>query len=159
MSCKKGIICIFLSLSSVSFGNSKDKKSDFIHVNEGKYGIKFYHMEYVLTPENTMKPFGENMYGPRIFEISDGQFEVFLKKEKFPIPSLAKNHLILRMPSGNHPSKVALFNAIKLMMESKKGSVKVILELNPYYVPEKKEIKGTNVFFRTAKGEYVDHVD
>jgi hypothetical protein len=148
-----------LYLPGFSFGEKNPIKNDLVHVTHGKYDLKFYHIEYVLTPENTIKPFGENMYGKRIFQISNGQFEIFIKKDKFPIPSPAKDYLILRMPRGNHPSKVTLFDAIKSMLESKKGSVKVILELNPYYVPDKQELREANIFFRTAKGEYVNHLD
>lgn len=140
----------------MSFG-IQNKKDD-VQVSKGKFGINFYHMEYVLTPENTIKPFGESKYGPRVFQISDGQFEVFIKKDLFPITSPAKDYLILRMPSGDHPSKIALFDSIKAMLDSKKGSVKVILELNPYYIPEKKELRDANIFFRTSKGACLDHL-
>ncbi len=156
MNYKKYFFLALFLFGGALFAEGPSKK---VHVSSGKGGIKFYHLEFTLTPENAVKPFGESKYGPRKFESSDGQFEIFIKKDKFPVSSPAKEFIILRMPSGNHPSKLALFNSLKSMIESKKGSVKVILELNPYYIPEKNKLNEANVFFRTAKGAYIDRLD
>ncbi|NOQ79535.1 MAG: hypothetical protein GQ546_09060 [Gammaproteobacteria bacterium] len=103
--------------------------------------------------------------------LNNGQFEIFIYKDKFPIPANnCKGKLILRMPSTLSDSKtpkesiqkkVALYNEIKNISEEGKESVDVIIELNPYVLiksksPLKLELENCNIFFRTIKNNYID---
>lgn len=140
--------------TAVCFARSESQ----IHISKGKYK-NFHHIEFILTRENSVKPFGQTRYGPRKFEIVDGQFEVFIKKSTFPVPapdSKKGEYLILRMPSGKNETKTAIFNSIDSMFSSKIASVKVIIELDPYFDPERKQLSENNIFFRTAGGKYID---
>jgi len=56
-----------------------------------------------------------------------------------------------------------LYNRIKEMKESGRGSVDVVIELNPYVRVKSKnplelELTNRNVFFRSAHGRYIDYV-
>ncbi len=128
----------------------------------GKNGLKFYHLEYTLTPENSQPPFGKSKWGSREFSLrEDDLFEIFVKNDAFPIKSKAKEFLILRMPSsrnGRSPLKAEVFNAIKKMFETKKGSVRVVIELEDGYYDEKTAtLDGVNIFFRHSHGNYIDY--
>ncbi|GFR70996.1 hypothetical protein ElyMa_003801300 [Elysia marginata] len=61
-------------------------------------------------------------------------------------------------------AKRALFEKIQTMKSEGKGSVEVTIELNPYVTVLKRnplalELSGRNVFFRQAKGQYIDYVN
>jgi len=108
-----------------------------------------------------------------------GQFEIFIPVEEFPFAHHKSGYMIVRMPqtlADNEYSahskdskrydyvaeKQALYNRIKEMKESGKGSVDVIIELNPYVRVKSKdllelELTQRNIFFRTAHGRYIDY--
>lgn len=129
------------------------------------YGT-YYHLELTLTPENTLPPSGQDKYGAdRKLEIQDdGMFEIFIRKDALPVPSTVKDTLIVRMPGllADNPSKLDhskldLFNKIKEMLSKNKGTVRAVIELNPYYDSKKNLIENGTLFFRTAHGKYIDH--
>ncbi|GAA4650325.1 hypothetical protein GCM10023116_26080 [Kistimonas scapharcae] len=149
-----------------------------IHVSPGKYN-DYYHLRFALTPENcklSIPPTErQHRFANNTYEFSEsGQFEVFIRKQAFPIPAphISSEFLILRMPStapdtpdAHHhiAAKRALFEQIQTMKSKGKGSVDVSIELNPYVTVLKRtpltlELSGRNVFFRQAKGEYIDYV-
>jgi hypothetical protein len=154
---------LIIFLSFVCFYNQAyaDLASN-LHVNSGKRA-DYYHLDFKLTPENALRPFGKNKYGGREFKLIDGQFEVLIKKEHFPISSKANGkHLILRMPQNNDPKSKVLYEKIEKMFQSKSGHVDVVVELNPYVEilsksPLKLVLTSNNIFFRTARGKYINH--
>jgi len=136
--------------------------TESVSISHGKY-FDYYHIKYKLT-KNNFSMAKNNIP-------NNGQFEIFLYKEKFPIPAKnCKGKLILRMPATLSDSKnikessqkkITLFNGIKKIYESGKGSVDIIIELNPYVItksknPLKLELENCNIFFRTIKNSYVD---
>ena len=161
-------------------------------------GMTYYHIKYILTPENTLLPndpkvvveFGlkrnaENYRKEIIDEQSInfkgyGQFEIFIPVEEFLFAHHKSGYVIVRMPQtlgdneySTHSKdtkgydcvveKQALYNRIKEMKESGKGSVDVVIELNPYVRVKSKnplelELTNRNVFFRSAHGRYIDYV-
>jgi hypothetical protein len=169
------ITTVFLLLTCFSiFAYTPD-----IHISHGKYN-DYYHMRFVLTPENCelTVPLSERF--PKYdktneYSFSDGgQFEVFIRKSQFPVsaPHTNRDYLILRMPwtnpalpdSNQHIAvKRQLFEKIRKMKGDNKGSVEVVVELNPYVsVLEKQplslELTGRNIFFRHAHGGYIDYI-
>lgn len=108
-----------------------------------------------------------------------GQFEIFIPVEKFPFTHHESGYMIVRMAQtlgdneySTHSKdtkgydyvveKQALYNRIKEMKESGKGSVDVVIELNPYVKVKSKnplelELINRNVFFRSAHGRYIDY--
>ena len=105
---------------------------------------------------------------------NDGQFEIYINKNKFPVPANnCKGKLILRMPSTLSDSedntesiqnKKILYNKIKKIYTSNKGSVDVIIELNPYVIVKSKnplnlELENCNIFFRTKNNNYVSTLE
>lgn len=140
----------------------------------------YYHLEFDLTPDNSVLTVSNVERKPRYSRSNKysfsagGQFEVFIKRDNFPV-KLIKNRskfLILRMPwtsSVNEKSelyiseKLKLFHKIKQMHIRKSGKVKVVIELNPYINilsknPLKIELTKRNMFFRQAHGRYIDYV-
>ena len=162
-------ICLAILLANYSFAEDNTQ----IYTAVGKYG-DYYHIKYTLTPENmllTLK--GYYKYGPSVYDFNDGCFQVFIPKNKFPIPAPnSKGYIILRMPSTTsyNPNKDkliaekrVLYDRIKEMKESGKGVITVVIELNPVIVIKNKEpleveLEGANVFFREAYGKYIDYV-
>ena len=110
----------------------------------------------------------------------NGQFEIFIPVKKFPFAYHKSGYVIVRMAQtlvdneySDHSKdpkrydyvaeKQALYNRIKEMKESGRGSVDVVIELNPYVRVKSKnplelELTNRNVFFRTAHGRYIDYV-
>ena len=163
-------ILTILLISSVAFTESDSQ----IYVAPGKY-LDYYHIKYTLTPENTLLTLkGYYKYGPSNYDFTDGLFQIFIPKNKFPIPAPnSKGYIILRMPMtiSDDPDKnewiaekKVLFDQIKEMKESGKGRVDVIVELHPQYVnviqddPLILELDGANVWFRNAHDKYIDYV-
>ena len=150
-----------------------------IHVNPGKYN-NYYHISYTLTPENCELKIPISERTPKYTETNEytfsegGQFEVFLRKSYFPVhaPHLKGEFIILRMPwtdpddpDSNQKIEVKrhLFDSIRKMKIIGKGSVLVVLELNPYIKvvqddPLKLELSGRNIFFRQSHDSYIDYV-
>lgn len=168
----KGLIFVSIILISAIVGNLY-AESTKIYTASGKYQ-DYYHVKFMLTPENTLLALkGYDKYGPSIYEFSDGLFQVFIPKDKFPIPAPnSKGYIILRMPMTitDNPKKdewiaekKVLFDKIKEMKESGKGSVEVVVELSSDVKIMNKdplvlELEGANVFFRNAHGKYIDYV-
>jgi len=140
-----------------------------------------YHLPFTLTPKNCELSISTSERTPKYggsneYEFAEGgQFEVFIKKENFPIP--VSNHkgryVILRMPytfSGQTNAlasltdKRKLFDRIQKMKSENKGSVNIIVELLREYIIIKKkkpltiELEYPNVWFRHAYGKYIDYV-
>lgn len=151
-------ISFFILLSVKLFANNNQN----ISIHHGKYS-DYYHIKYKLTKNNFLMP--------KAPILNNGQFEINLYKEKFPIPaSNCKGKLILRMPStlsdseGRKESiqkKKILYNEIKNIYDTGKGSIDVIIELNPYIIvksknPLKLELENCNIFFRTKNDNYMD---
>lgn len=149
-----------------------------IHVSEGKH-TQYYHVllnlrsqDFELTvPASERRPrYGsENRY-----ELSeDGQFEIFVHKDAFPVSApTCERYIIVRMP-GTAPSspdaahklarKRALFDALKELKTAGTGQQALAVELNPYVqvvsrTPLRLELTQCNAFLRQAHGAYIDHV-
>ncbi len=150
-------VSFFVIVSVKLFANN----SENISIHHGKYS-DYYHIKYKLTKNNFSMP--------ETPILNNGQFEIYIYKEKFPIP--ANNcigKLILRMPSTlsdseNHKESIQrkniLYNEIKNIYKNEKGSIDVIIELNPYVItksknPLKLELENCNIFFRTKNNNYV----
>ncbi len=167
-------ICILLNIFFLATMSAAE-----IHVSPGKYN-DYYHLRFTLTPENCSLSVSPTERQHRYannntYELSEGgQFEVFIRKQAFPIPAphTDSDYLILRMPYTNPnlpeanrhiATKRALFNQIQAMKSKGQGSVEVTIELNPYvtvlkHEPLTLELSGRNVFFRQALGQYIDYV-
>ncbi len=162
----KKIILLIIVLFNVSFLYAKDAQIHKTTTN----GMVYYHIKYILTPENTLLPndpkavaalgLKRNAVNYRD-EILDkqtinfkkyGQFEIYIPAKKFPCKGSHKSgYVILRMSQTLVDSKYsedpkrydyvaekqALYNRIKAMKESGKGSVEVIIELNYVRVKSK----------------------
>jgi hypothetical protein len=149
-----------------------------IHASEGKY-TRYYHLLLKLRSQDFELTVPIDQRRPRYetdnrYEFkSNGQFEIFVSKEAFPVPApKCARYIIVRMP-GTNPStpditrkleqKRALFNALKELKSSGADVLDVAIELNPYVQvvtrdPLQLELTQCNVFFRQAAGAYVDHV-
>ncbi|MFW6457541.1 MAG: hypothetical protein ACOC0A_04525 [Planctomycetota bacterium] len=162
----------------VSMEQQSASNSD-IHVVPGKYRT-YYHIRFRLTPENCELSVPVSERQPKYSDTNEysfsegGQFEVFVRKADFPIPSPYpdREFLILRMPWTN-PSesnaeqfisaKRKLFERIRKMKEEGGEPVEVTIELNPYVKvlsedPLTVELEQRNIFFRQAYGQYIDYV-
>lgn len=151
-------IGIFILISVKSYADNDAS----ISIHHGKYS-DYYHIKYKLTKNNFI------MGKEPIYD--NGQFEIFVNKQDFPIPANnCKDKLILRMPatlsdSNNHEKsikrKISLYKAIKNVYEGDKESIDVIIELNPYVQvksrrPLELELGNCNIFFRTKNNSYID---
>jgi hypothetical protein len=151
-----------------------------IYASEGKY-TRYYHLLLKLHPQDFELTVPTEQRRPRYttenrYELTrDGQFEIFVRKEAFPVPApKCEGYVIVRMP-GTDPSKAdaapkleqkrVLFNALKELKSSGTGTgtYDVAIELNPYVQvvrrdPLQLELTECNVFFRQADGAYIDRV-
>ena len=152
------LVCFFALASVTLFANN----SGTISIHHGKYS-DYYHIKYQLKKSN----FTMSKTPVR----KDGQFEIYINKNKFPVPANnCKGMLILRMPSTLSDSeyykesiqkKKLLYDKIKNIYTNNKGSIDVIIELNPYVIvksknPSNLELENCNIFFRTKKNNYVN---
>jgi hypothetical protein len=160
---KKYTVLLFMLFSIFSCINVYAENK--ISVSQGKYS-NYYHIKYTLTKSNFIIP---NNVRPEY----DGQFEILLRKESFPIKAKkCTGKLILRMPSTLSTSKnkieginkkLLLLKEITDVSKNIKKSIKVIIELNPYVSVVSKnplllELTNCNVFFRVKNGMYVNHL-
>ncbi|MRW89031.1 hypothetical protein GJ699_03445 [Duganella sp. FT80W] len=125
-------------------------------------GTKFRHFEVALSSENTLLPNALEIRRERLDENSKnfnyGQFEVFIPARDLDIGLGCKSNYIVRMPmtiekekTADIKAKQAVFFAIKKAVETKTGSVRVVLEIT--------YDKGCNLFFRDGPGSrYIDYV-
>jgi len=150
-----------------------------IHVSAGKYA-RYYHLQLDLRSQDFELTVPVDQRQPRYgtenrYELSEnGQFEIFVRKDAFPVPApRCERYIIVRMP-GTAPSapdataklarKRALFDALKALKSAATGQQALVIELNPYVRvvtnhPLRLELTQCNVFFRQADGAYIDHVD
>ena len=180
------LLVFSLSIPAIAFSDldNETNKADHypdkingvkIYTSTGNYNIKFYHLKFRLTPENTVlandeklirKGYSRNPTNYR-FNILDeqsdnfncGQFEVFIPVDLFPLSKEKRGFMILRMAQtlscegrANKfiRGKQDLYFRIKEMVESGVGVVEVIVEL-PRYLER-------NIYFRAARGRYIDYV-
>lgn len=149
-----------------------------IYASEGRY-TRYYHLLLKLRPQDFELTVPVDQRQPRYstenrYEFSEsGQFEIFVRKEAFPVPApKCERYIVVRMP-GTDPStpaaaqkleqKRTLFDALKELKNSGSSELDVAIELNPYVQvvtrdPLQLELTQCNVFFRQAGGAYVDHV-
>jgi hypothetical protein len=93
------------------------------------------------------------------FRNEDGQFEVRIKKEKFPIPAPhCKNNILLRMPSSSEKAsdeikmKQKIHSKVVELKSNPVQTLRVRIDLNPYVTVKQKnpfvgELQHCNVFF------------
>ena len=159
------IVLAFYIFGCTSLLANSDSNTNRVVVTHGKY-FDYYHIKYTLTNNNFILQ--KNGDG---FSFEDGQFEIYLNKQEFPIPSPnCKNKLILRMPctlsdDENHnesiKKKKRLYEEIKNVYEGNLSGLDVVIELNPYVKVKYKnpltlELEKCNIFFRTKKNHYID---
>lgn len=146
-------------------GGGEDRGSPSIVVEPGRYG-PYYHLRLELTAPDI------DFAGSDRHARSGGQFEIRLRRERFPVPAPnCRGTLILRMPwtppgAPDAPAKIvakrALLDRILALADAPGDAVTVVLELNPYVevvrrVPLRLRLTQCNVFFRQAAGGYVAH--
>lgn len=146
-------------------GSLANNNINSVVVSHGKYS-DYYHIKYTLTNDNFYLHKKEDS-----FSVEDGQFEIYLNKKKFPIPSPdCDSNLILRMPSTisddeRHEESIKnkkwLYEEIIKVHNSDLNSVDVVIELNPYVRiksrnPLSLELETCNIFFRTKNNQYID---
>lgn len=142
-------------------------------------GHTFYHIVFALTSSNSTLAVPASLQNSQVRPESistfgeGGLFEVFIHARDFPVaaPQCSCDWIILRMPSTSIDDvdaaqkikeKRILWDRLQRMYSDKKGSLEVVIELNPYIrvvdpaVP-KVELDYCNVFFRQAYGEYVPY--
>ena len=143
--------------------------------HKGKYS-NYYHMAFTLNDSNFNFSKDEekksySSYSSQNLKDAGGQFEIIIPIDKFPIASSnCKNNIIIRMPwsdpsnSSGISGKIDLFNSLKEIKSHSKDKIDVVLELNPYVKTDNKAkhgviLTGCNVFFRHAKGSYINHAN
>jgi hypothetical protein len=146
---------------SLSHSGASDEQ---IVVNPGRYG-SYYHLSLALKADVI-----EFAQSDRVAR-SGGQFELRLRREKFPVPAPnCRGPIILRMPwtslqSVEAKKKIAakedLLKRIWALEKHPTEVLPVVIELNPYVevvsnTPLKVQLTQCNVFFRDAYGAYVD---
>lgn len=155
-------LCIVILLSTLGCENISATNKPHISVYHGKHS-DYYHIKYTLTKNNFTTA---NNIDPNY----NGQFEILLNKNTFPIPANnCKKILTLRMPATLRDSKnriksiqtkILLFNKIQSVADGKINSLDVIIELNPYVIIKSKEpldleLENCNIFFRTKNNNYI----
>ena len=169
-----GRICGVVVLSLFPAAAAADHGDGELHVQTSESGTNYYHVEFVLTPDNTrLQLMNRDVLGDgQGNATSDGQFEIYVKRRGFPVPVGSFNrYLILRMSATENaelnPKKVKakqkLYAKIRKMVERGKGKVHVVLELNPYVErvsndPVRVRLTERNIFFRHAHGRYIDYL-
>jgi len=159
-------ILVFYTLGCANLLANDNLNTNQIVVNHGKYS-DYYHIKYTLKKNN----FNLEKNG---FSGEDGQFEIYLNKNNFPVSSPnCKDELILRMPSTlsdnknrnkSIKEKNELYKKIKNVNEGNLNELDVIIELNPYIKVKNKtpltlELEKCNIFFRTKKNNYINTLD
>lgn len=134
-----------------------------IHTVIGKSGIGFRHFEVELSAQNTFlhsetlverRNFGESHGG----DLQFGQFEIFIPANQLKLNLGCKTEYNVRMPRTEDSAnlsqikqKQALWQYIKKAVDTKSGSVRVVIEI--------KQDSGCSLYFRTGLGgKYIDYV-
>lgn len=169
---KQFILCVILF--TPLYACAADNKIE-VFTHKGKYS-NYYHMAFTLNHSNfdfskdEEKKLYSN-YTTQNLKDAGGQFEIVIPIDKFPITSSnCKKNIIVRMPwsdSSNRSgisSKINLFNLLKEIKTRSKDKIDVVLELNPYVKTDNNAkhgviLTGCNVFFRHAKGAYINQTD
>jgi hypothetical protein len=156
-------VLVFLGLlyASILRGGTSDPD---IFLNKGRYG-PYYHLRLALKAE-AIDFAQSDRTAP-----SGGQFELRLRREKFPVPAPnCRGPIILRMPwtspqAVEAKKKIAvkedLLKRIWALEKYPNEALPVVIELNPYvkvvsHTPLKVQLTQCNVFFRDADGSYID---
>ena len=150
-----------------------------IVVSLGKYS-DYYHIRLKLHSDDFELSIPTSSRTPKYSENNDfrfeegGQFEVFIKRDAFPIPlkgSPNSKYIILRMPWTNPETpgaslfineKRRIFDELTGIKKSHYESLTVVVELNPYIEvqennPLSLQLTEPNVFFRQAFGRYINY--
>jgi len=160
-----GLFCLPVVFASQVVASDKTT----IHVKKGRTK-DYYHMEYVLTAKNLIMPDSKS----ELTLINEGgHFVVYIKKEAFPVlaPHCSEN-IELDMPWTKSTrisalkkisKKTALYQSLLEVLNGTKKEQKVIIELNPNITVKNKkpldlELTKCNIYFRTARDEYVDYI-
>ena len=159
--------------------SSTERPPATIKVSEGRYAAYYHLMLNLRSPDFVLEVPVEQRpprYGTdNRWEFSpDGQFEIFVRKDAFPVAApKCSTFVVVRMPStdptlsdagGKVAQKRELFDALAQLKDTEGESLPVAIELNPYVRvvtrdPLRLELTECNVFFRHARGAYIDHVD
>lgn len=145
-----------------------------IIVQTGKHR-NYYHIKYNLTADNIAAIPSALDTGSKKSKIKfkdGGQFEIVIKKSKFPVQAPNCDSFIkLRMPWTNPNSensavfikeKRSIYNKIQALIDKGGEPIEVIIELNPYVelvskTPLEVKLTKCNIFFRHARGRYIDY--
>lgn len=150
-----------------------------IVVSQGKF-TKYYHLKLKLHPDDFELSIPNSSRAPKYSDNNDyqfnegGQFEVFIKRDTFPIPlkgSPNSKYIILRMPWTNPETpgaslfineKKHLFDELVGIKKSLYESLTIVAELNPYievlkHNPLSLQLTEPNIFFRQASGRYINY--
>lgn len=171
----KKLVCLLLL--SISANCRAEDTAIFKNTVSGK---TFYHILFKLTPTNSSLTIPSGYKNP-IYRTEDvstfdpsGLFEIYIRASDFPVPSPGCDGgwIVLRMGStisaerdsdAKTETKKALWQNLQAMYTSRRGSIEVVIELNPYVkvidpVKPKLELEYCNVFFRQAFGAYIPYV-
>ena len=134
----------------------------------------YRHIVLELTPKNCVLPndpiiinhlglsnrsqnYRKHILDEKSENFKTGQFQVYIPVSMFPLVQETKGYMFLRMPSTLSSDNTAfvtekqeLYFRIKKMIQEKKGSVQVVVE-----IPDGMR---RNIFFRQASGRYIDYV-
>ena len=147
---------------------SQEKHTDYYHI---KFRLLSDDFELSL-PDSGRAQIHSDNYDDLFNE--GGQFEVFIKRDAFPIPlkeSQNSKYIILRMPWTNPETpgaslfvneKKRLFDELVGIKKSHFESLMVVVELNPYIEvlkqnPLSLQLTEPNVLFRQAYGRYINY--
>lgn len=167
-------ICGLLLLAAPSFANSSD-----VVVNTTN-GRDYYHLEITLAkndftltwPDEWFDPhWPESTSGTCVFTEESGGFIIFIKKSIFPVPAPNCKSDWLRVvmdgrskSSEDVASKKKLWDRLQAVKAGELEQTTAVIELNPYVWvvsedPLVLELQYCNLYFRTAWGKYIDHIE
>lgn len=147
-------------------------------------GLQRFITEFELTPDNFVtdvpslrRPQADGADASKsLWRFREGgQFDVFIKREWFPIQlpeSCCNAYLILTMPYTNPrleggkdkiAAKRRLFDRIEKLSKADRGGIKVVVDLTAYAEvvsrkPLKIRLKDIQIYFRHSDGAYVGNV-
>ena len=159
------VFCLILALALGIFTTASAIAGS--GVKENAYGGRAYHhMALDLKAEDLREGTGDRGLAYRFSD--GGMFEIYLPPERLAIASPDCSQLTVRMPwtDGAYADadqkvaeKRALFDRITAVRAGAQESVRVVLELDPYFerLGEQPRLTQCTVFFRQAFGAYVDH--
>lgn len=148
--------------SNLNISVSKGKYKDYYHIQ-----LSLKDIPFKISSDNNGKDYSKHSKKDLID--NGGQFEILIPSNKFPISAPnCKSNIKVRMPWTNSslPNSIDLIkDKIKVLdsLLTADSPPVITLELNPYInvfskQPLKLELKNCNVFFRHAKGKYIDYL-